>query len=348
MCDDPAGHARTWTGSFTPRRIAAGLAVLLPDRTSWPAPANIVVVEDGDGVALIEAGLGTEHAVAALDRALGQLGWDLGAVHTLVCTHAHVDHAGGLAPLAHGRRLLIPAGSRAALDDPSVAASAILPGVVRRLTPALDEYDAGAHFTRDCGARGLPPDARVEEVRPGDVVGLGRYQWQAVATPGHEAHLLSFVEPSLRALAYSDLLVSRGTAIPWYAPGGGGTEAYLRGLAEVAGHHAELGLSGHGSVLPSGHDVRAAVDATADRIRERRHRIMSALRGGPVQFADLERLVYPPAVHEVIPWASSVAATHLVEALSEGWAEADLVTRDGRETALFAATKAAPAGPDTP
>jgi len=42
------------------------------------------------------------------------------------------------------------------------------------------------------------------------------------------------------------------------------------------------------------------------------------LTRGPVTFSDLERCVYPSVVHDVIPWASSVAAVHLLKALQSG------------------------------
>lgn len=336
MCQDPGSHGRWWSGTFTERMLASDLAVLLPDRTSWPAPSNIIVVRDEDGLALIEAGLGTTHAVNELSRALERLGLHLEDVHTLICTHAHVDHAGGLAPLAEGRRVVIPATSRKMLEDPSLMAAAILPGEVTKLEPALREFDVDAHFRADCGASALPPDAAIEEIEAGEFLRLGHYEWEAIATPGHEAHLLSYFEHTRRALVYSDLLVSRGTAIPWYAPGGGGTEGYLRGLDAVSGKRAVVGLSGHGRLLESEDEVRAAVLATAERIVERRDRFVTALKQGPVTFRELERLIYPPVVHEVIPWASTVAATHLLEALAGGWVDTDI---SGDSPPVFAARK---------
>ena len=62
----------------------------------------------------------------------------------------------------------------------------------------------------------------ITEVHDGDVIRLGSYEWTAVATPGHDAHLLCYHERRTGMFVYSDLLSTRGTAIPWYAPGGGG------------------------------------------------------------------------------------------------------------------------------
>jgi glyoxylase-like metal-dependent hydrolase (beta-lactamase superfamily II) len=244
-----------------------------------------------------------------------------------VCTHPHTDHAGAAAALAAGadgtggRRLLVPAGSRPALADPALVAASILPPQTVAFAPWLAGLDVDAHFRADCGATPLPPTQAADEVHDGDVIRLGRYQWTAVATPGHDAHLLCYHERGTGMFVYSDLLSTRGTAIPWYAPGGGGSLAYLDSLRRVAGLDPVLGISGHGGLLEGRDTVAASVRATAGHITGRTERIAAMLAQGPATFAELERCVYPPAVHEVIPWASSVAAVHLLEALDAGQAE---------------------------
>jgi len=311
-----------WQGRFKAQWITEDLVFLRADSAGWPSPGNVLVVLDTEGAALIDCGFGTDTSLAALDEALQEIGRNLGSIHTVVCTHPHTDHAGALSLLADGRRLLVPAGSRPALDDPTVVADSILPSAVRELVPTLRHFDADAHFRMDCGASALPPGSAVEEIPPGEVFTLGQYSWHAVPTPGHDAHLMCYLEPRSGMLVYSDLLVTKGTAIPWYAPGGGGTAAYHASLDRVAGLSPRLGVSGHGGLLDGPVEVAAAIEATTDRIQQREHRIEAALANGPVSFEDLERLVYPPVVHSVIPWASGVAATHLLEALESGRARA--------------------------
>lgn len=311
---------RAWQGRFTARWLGTDLILLRADSSSWPSPGNVLVVLDSDGAALIDCGFGTADGLEALSGALGSIGVDLDAVHTVLCTHPHTDHAGAAAALVDGRRLLVPAGAKAVLDDPALVAASILPSAVRELAPWLADLDIDGHFRSDCGAAPLPAGGQVHEVCGGEVVRLGKYAWTAVPAPGHDAHLMCYWEERTGMLVYSDLLSTRGTAIPWYAPGGGGTRAYLGSLRRVAGLRAGLGISGHGGLLEGTDAVRASVTATAGQITARTDRITALLAQGPVSFADLERCVYPPAVHQVIPWASSVAAVHLLEALEAGTA----------------------------
>lgn len=309
---------RQWRGRFKADWIADDLAFLRADSTTWPSPANVLVVLDGDGAALIDCGFGTHPSITALEQGLRTIDCSLASVHTLVSTHPHTDHAGGLTALAEGRRLLAPEGSVPALNDPSVIADSILPPVVRELVPGLETFDADGHFRADCGAQALAPYSRVEEIHPEEVFTLGKHSWRGVPTPGHDAHLFCYLEVTSRMLVYSDLLVTAGTAIPWYAPGGGGTAAYRESLRRVGALRPQFGVSGHGGLLEGPAEIATAIDATARRIEQREDRIAAALAKGPATFEELEQLVYPPAVNSVIPWASSVAATHLVEALESG------------------------------
>src|ERR1700689_2239527 len=125
----------------------------------------------------------------------------------------------------------------------------------------------------------------------------------AVATPGHNAHVVFYGERRSSMFVYAGLLSTRGTAIPWYAPVGGGTPgqpALGRGHGRRPRHLGpwrparENGRDG-------GHRHRRADAALIARMTE-------ILARGPVTFSDLERCVYPSVVHDVIPRASSIAA----------------------------------------
>lgn len=311
-----------WQGRFEPLWLASDLALLRANGGRWPSPGNVLVVLDGAGAALVDCGFGTTDSLRALDEGLRSIGRDISAVHTVVCTHPHADHIGALPALAEGRRAVVPAGSTAALRDPSVVAESILPSEVLEFAPWLADVDVAGHFRRDCGATPLPPHVEVVEVSADQEVRLGRYAFSVVRTPGHDAGLTCYWEPRLGMLVYSDLLVTRGTAIPWYAPGGGGTGAYRASLRRVAALEPRLGISGHGGLLAGSAEVAASIEDTDRQIAARTERIAETMAAGPVTFAELERCVYPPMVHEVIPWASSVAAVHLLEALESGDARA--------------------------
>lgn len=313
----PAGPFRARAGDlgFDAVAITDDIHVLRARSTYWPAPGNIVVVEDDDGVALIDCGFGTEEALDAVQAALRGLGLDLAAVHTVLVTHPHLDHAGGIGLLPEHVQVLGPARLGSLVADAAAASELIFPHVVRGLAVERADLDIVEHFRTDCGT--AAGEVKARELEPGEVVAVGRTRWTAVSTPGHESGMYSYFEPELGILVCSDVLTARGTAIPWYAPGGGGTKAYLAGLERIEGLEASLGIRGHGDIIHGGTDVAAVVADTADRIASRTRAVHGALRNGPLTFEQLEDQIYPARVYDVIPWASSVLATHLLEGLED-------------------------------
>lgn len=309
-------RARAGDLGFDTVAVADDIHVLRARSTYWPAPGNIVVVADGEGIALLDCGFGTEEALDAVQTALRGLGLDLAAVHTVLVTHPHLDHAGGIGLLPEHVQVLGPARVGALVADAAAASELIFPHVVRGLAVERAGLDIVEHFRTDCGT--AAGEVKVQELEPGEVVAIGRTRWTAVSTPGHESGMYSYFEPDLGILVCSDVLAARGTAIPWYAPGGGGTQAYLDGLDRIEGLDASLGIRGHGDLIRGRRDVAAVVADTGDRIVRRTRMVRDALRDGPLTFEQLESLIYPPRVYDVIPWASSVLATHLLEGLVAG------------------------------
>src|SRR5207237_7113969 len=58
-------------------------------------PANVYVIEeDGGGVALFDAGIGTKEGREALERGFAHLGLSLGDVRRIFISHGHIDHYG--------------------------------------------------------------------------------------------------------------------------------------------------------------------------------------------------------------------------------------------------------------
>lgn len=290
--------------------------VLKARSTFWPAPGNIVVIEDDHGIALIDCGFGTEEARAGVAEALATLGLDIASVHTVLVTHPHLDHAGGIGMLGPDVRVLGPARLGAIVADPDETAELIFPAIVRDLAPQRAGLEIIEHFRVDCGTASAPIATTVVEA--GDVVSLGRTRWLAVSTPGHEDGMYSYVEPTLGILVCSDILAAKGTAIPWYAPGGGGTAAYLEGLTRLGELSVEVAVRGHGPIIFGAESVADTVVLTGSRIRRRTTDIRRVLTGGPRSFADLEHEIYGQRVYGVIPWASCVLATHLLEGIEDG------------------------------
>lgn len=290
--------------------------VLLARSTYWPAPGNVVVIADADGLTLIDCGFGSEEAFDELTATLGSMGYSIDAVHTALVTHPHPDHAAGIPLLPEHARVLGPGGLGPIVGDVVATAELIFPSAVRALAPERAELDIVEHMRVDCGVVDRP--VRASPLRPGEEVTLGNTRWLAVLTPGHEDGMFSYVEPDLGVVVCSDVVSSPGTAIPWYAPGGGGTSAYLNGLERLNGFDLKVGIRGHGGLINGSSAMVEAIGRTASSIEQRVDKIWRTLHDRPQSFAELERTIYPERIYDVIPWAASVLATHLLEGIEDG------------------------------
>jgi len=194
---------------------------------------------------------------------------------------------------AVGRRLVLLAGCRLVPDDLTLAVASTLHSVVLAFVPWMPGLGVDDHFRHDCGATARPAGQTAQEIHDGEVITLGQYSWTAVATPGHDAHLLCYWKRRTAMFAYSDLLSTRGTAIPWYAPGGGGTSACLESLRRAVHGGAVLSISGQGCLLEGADAVAASAATTARQVTARAERMTAMLTRGPVTFSDLEQCVCP-------------------------------------------------------
>ena len=125
-----------------------------------------LLIQTDDGLILIDGGL--PQSAVQIDANIRALGFDTLNVKAILVSHAHYDHAGGLAALqrytgatvytSHAGREALVAG-RLQEDDPQYVA----------------ESDDG----------GFPPVRQVVAVGDGEVVSVGSVDVRAVYTPGH-------------------------------------------------------------------------------------------------------------------------------------------------------------------
>jgi glyoxylase-like metal-dependent hydrolase (beta-lactamase superfamily II) len=75
---------------------------------------NVYVIDDGDGLVLVDGGWSLPESLAAFERALEGIGRDPGAVRDVLVTHIHRDHYTQAVALRrrYGARVLLGAGER--------------------------------------------------------------------------------------------------------------------------------------------------------------------------------------------------------------------------------------------
>jgi glyoxylase-like metal-dependent hydrolase (beta-lactamase superfamily II) len=149
------------------------------------------VVRGSDAVALVEVGtsLCVPHILAGLDA----LGVPRAAVTHVLCTHVHLDHAGGAGHLLEHlpqARVAIHSRDHRHLAEPG------------KLVASVQEA-VGPLFSRYGGVRPIPPG----RLLPGETLQLdlgGSVRLEAVPTPGHSKDHLAYFAPHAGLLFTGD------------------------------------------------------------------------------------------------------------------------------------------------
>ena len=128
-----------------------------------PKGLAAILIDTGAGLVLIDGAL-PESAPAILGR-IRALGYRPRDIRLILNTHAHFDHAGGIAALQ-------------AASGAEVRASEASAAVLRTGQVAVDDPQHGV-------LRSLPPVAQVSVLAPGEVIHMGHVTLKALDTPGH-------------------------------------------------------------------------------------------------------------------------------------------------------------------
>jgi glyoxylase-like metal-dependent hydrolase (beta-lactamase superfamily II) len=224
---------------------------------------------------LVDGGLGTEEAWAALEAGVAAVagGWDAVAVHVL--THMHMDHVGLAARVRHAAGAPVLMGR---LDAERMAHAAAHPeeeaeyrAELFRRCGAPPEWIAAVQEGH-AGARALAPPVRVDGVLDGDAGDVpGAGGWRHVWTPGHTAGHVSLFR------AEDGVLVAGDAVLPRITPTLGVNRQradpvgdYLAALDRLAALGPALVLPGHGDpvegVARIG-ELRAAAGAETEAVQ---------------------------------------------------------------------------------
>lgn len=309
------------------RELAPGvLRVQLPIRFTGLGHVNMYILQDDRGVAVVDPGLPGRRSWAVLVKGLAEAGIALGRVHSVLATHSHPDHFGGVGRLAgkSGAAFVTHEAyrvfwSRHGHDWVEVdEAVAEVEGRSRRgVHPWHDQDDArgvgGA--VRSVHPRHLmygsvrsPRPDRV--VADGEMLGVAGRNWIAVHTPGHTGDHMCLYDRDHGVLISGDHVLP--TITPHVAALGAGPDplgTYLGSLAKVAALDVELVLPAHG--LEFGGLSKRVTDIE----EHHEHRFddlarVSAEFDRPASTVELSRRIYPERLWGFL--AESETYAHLI------------------------------------
>lgn len=296
-------------------------------RVTHPLPwaldhVHCYVVDDGDGVTIIDAGLGDERTAAGWRAALEQLGSP--RVHRLVISHFHPDHIG----------------AAAALVELTGAEQVVQGELDARISAAVWDPDAPLEpYTRYLSVHGMPDDlaersvaadmrtpvsivAPTQTLVEGDRIVLGGEEFEVLVLPGHaDGHIVLVGEDTGRMFG-GDLLLAEITPNvgrwPETAPDPLG--AYLHSLERITAADPTVVYPGHGPVITK---ARARAAEIAEHHAERLDVHAQALRDGAETSYEVAQVVWPGdtlTFHEQ-RFALVEAISHLERLVADGRAE---------------------------
>ncbi len=249
----------------------------------WPlAIVNIYLLEQQDGLLLIDCGVKTDKSLDVLSQALATLGKTFQDIRQIVVTHMHADHVGAASELRQRSKApVLMERSEAKLIAPREPGEEFFGkaerymrehGVPEELIGRLREMSRKASGVSER----LVADGYIDE---GDKLPYSHGTLEAMVTPGHSPGLLSFRCRQQRLLFSSDVILNGITpnigVHPFYGDDPLGD--YFRSLDRLHELDISLVLPSHGDPF-RGH--REWITETRGHHDERLRRVRAAAEGG--------------------------------------------------------------------
>ena len=252
---------------------------LLMHDTFLPS-VNAFVVRDGGDTLVVDAGTSDDFNDTRLMRGLLGLGVEPERT-TLLCTHAHMDHAGLARELSEaGVRVVIPDGVLA--DMRRLAVPAWRDEMVARMQAEGASQAESAELADviwDHAVNFETEKIAFSTVAAGETLRCGRWALEVVPTPGHTPGHCALWEPRTRTAFLGDaVLFLCSTCIGFWGEGEDAIGAQLATLRHLSEMDVERALLGHG--LQEGSVAERCLANIAHHER-RSSRALAAIREAP-------------------------------------------------------------------
>jgi glyoxylase-like metal-dependent hydrolase (beta-lactamase superfamily II) len=256
----------------------------------WARHVNLYLIEHPDGLALVDCGIDTNEAFAALETELREIGATFGDISRILITHCHHDHYGMV-----GRIKQVAQATVAMHSTETEGADRIYTnpgGESPGLRQLLLSYGLPETYAEKAEQALLEwrdfVDATAidDELADGQQVRLGSRSYQVLHTPGHTAGHVCFYEPERRLLLAGDSLSAE--RIPHVGvtlfTGGNPLRQYLDSLRTISELDVDVVLPGHGQPIT---EHRQRVEESTAHYTARTERVFQAFQDGA------------PSAHEV-------------------------------------------------
>jgi glyoxylase-like metal-dependent hydrolase (beta-lactamase superfamily II) len=234
---------------------------------------NAYLIRGRDRNLLVDTGMNRPECIEAMQAGLAALAVDLGRTDIFV-THCHSDHVGLVS-------LLKRTATRAYLH-PADEAIICNPDLWRELAAAARVHgfpDPDTAVEKHPGKKYLftgRPD--FTPLREGDTLGVGRYMFRCVETPGHTPGHLCLYEPAAKLLLSGDHILDSITPnISGWAQEDDPLGDFLTSLDKIAAYDIGLVLPSHRNPIP---DCRRRIAELKEHHRIRTQEVAAILEDG--------------------------------------------------------------------
>jgi glyoxylase-like metal-dependent hydrolase (beta-lactamase superfamily II) len=314
--------------------MTAGLARLGVQRIPVPVPfpeaggpANVYVIEEeGGGVALFDAGIGTKEGREALHAGFDRLRLSLGDIRRIFVSHGHIDHYGyaRAAQEESGAPVYVHVRDHDKVTgrDRTRKRLELYASYLQKLGAPLDLLAHVKIHWQD-SLRMARPLEQVEELKPGTILRFRKFSAEVLHLPGHTPGLVCLWAAAERVLFSDDHLLERVSPNPLLdlegkdEPDHKALLEYVRSAKRVRELPVELVAPGHAEPF-SGHVE--IIDRLLGFYEKRQRRILDLLSaGGPQSPAQLAPQIFPRAKEH-----------HLYLTLSEVMGNLEVLEAQGR------------------
>lgn len=276
----------------------------------------------GDPLTLVDTGIGTPEALAALEAGLASHGLSLGAVRQVVLTHKHPDHIGLATDVQErsGAKVFIHEDDWEAVVNLDRRHSEHIPLVCDRLRAAgtpEERIEKLVGFMQ--GGRRFARQVPAEKMRDGDTFQIDGFPLEVIHTPGHTQGSI--------CLRYGNYLFSGDHVLPNVSPNVGAGELrrtgmmrrFLDSLDRIAAYQSDelIVLPGHGERFSH---LAERCDELRAHHAEREQKILGVLRenGGHMTVYEVAHGLWDklPGYHLML--ATAEVTAHLEKTVEDG------------------------------
>ncbi len=281
---------------------------------------NLYVIP-GDGLTVIDTGIGTPEAMAAIETGLANHGLAVEDIRQIVLTHKHADHIGLARDLRDrsGATVYVHEDDWDGVANLDARHEQFVPLVRERLRALHTPEEDIENLTQFLGhGKRFAKETPAEKLRDGQALVVGGRALEVIHTPGHTQGSIS--------LRYGRYLFSGDHVLPTITPNIGAGELrrqgmmrrFLDSLDRIAQYQADdlVVLPGHGQ--PFSHLAERCAELKAHH-GKREAAILEILRtGGPKTVYEVARTLWArlPGYHLVLGTAEVNA--HLEKSLEDG------------------------------